>query len=801
MSTQESLPLFQIIQPVGYCEYAGGPCDQSFDGLRATDGFAIYPSEPPLIAETVEAAIKRVRQGKGGQTWSTWRDLSIPGQIIFCGICKALRSTRRAIVDVTTLNSNVLFEIGYALGLGVPIQPARDRSYATDARTFDDLGMLDTFGYSPFQNSEELAQEIIDYRPQIITTQASPINREQPLYFVRSHIQDDGMVKLMSALKKSGLRFRSFDPRETSRLSLHESIKQVQASLGVIVHLVAAGRDGAVVNNARSALVAGLAMAQGKHVLMLQEGEARHPIDFRDVVKSYTNSSQVSDFVIPLVKEVVEDLQESRFVATALPLNLIEKIDLGDLAAENEIKGLSSYFVPTGQYSEAKRGRAQLVVGRKGSGKTAIFYGVRSTYKPSRAHIVLDLKPEGHQFTKLREALLQRLSGGVQQHVLTAFWNYLLLMEIARKIVEEEGRFSYQQSELRRAWLRLAGLYGEDSRTEQGDFSERLLGLVDAIVARGSSVSSISTTPEVTELVYGKDIRALSDALSAYVVTSRKEAIWVLVDNLDKGWPVQSARAEDILLIRSLLDASRKLQRQFENRGTECHTIVFIRNDIYAHLVNETPDRGKDTAVLLDWTDPEVFKEVIRRRIISSTDLEGDFESLWRVIFDSHVGGEESFSYVLSRTLLRPREVLRFCRSCLDVAMSRGKDKVMESDILQAERLCSSDALVDLRFELKDVASRFEGIPDAFQGASLPLSRDEVYDRLRSKGFDDEEIDRAVNLLIWFGFLGYWSGPDAERFSHQYQHDLRKMEAGLRVQRTYTVHRAFRSTLECVEPE
>jgi nucleoside 2-deoxyribosyltransferase len=347
----------------------------------------------------------------------------------------------------------VLFEIGYALGLGVPVQPARDRNYAQDAKAFDELGMLDTFGYSPFQNSEELATEIANYRPQAIAPQTATINREAPLYLVRGHVQNDGMVKLMSALKKSGLRFRAFDPRETSRLSLHEAIKQVQMSLGVIVHLVAPKRDGAVVNNARCALVAGLAMAQGKHVLMLQEGEERHSIDFRDVVRAYTNSSQVSDFVIPLIKGVVEELQETRFVATALPLNLIEKIDLGDLAAENEIKGLSSYFVPTGQYNEAKRGRAQIVVGRKGSGKTAIFYGVRSTYKPSRAHIVLDLKPEGHQFTKLREALLQPLSTGVQQHVLTAFWNYLLLMEIARKIVEEEGRLSYRQAyQVRDQW-------------------------------------------------------------------------------------------------------------------------------------------------------------------------------------------------------------------------------------------------------------------------------------------------------------------------------------------------------------
>ena len=333
MPTQANLPLISVTPPA-YCEYAGGPCDQSFENLRSTDGFAIYPSEPPFIADTIETAIKRVRQGLPGQGWVTWRDLGIPGQIIFRGICKAVRSTQRTIADVTTLNSNVLFEIGFALGLGVPIQPARDRNYIKDELAFDELGMLDTFGYSPFENSEDLAREILSYQPQVVNPQPSPINRELPLYLVRSHVQNEGMIKLMSALKKSGLRFRSFDPRETPRLSLHEAMKQVQASLGIIVHLVAPGRDGAVVNNGRCALVAGLAMSQGKRVLMLQEGETKHPIDFRDVVKNYANTSQINDFVIPLIKGVVEELQESQFVATALPLNLIEKVDLGDLAAE-----------------------------------------------------------------------------------------------------------------------------------------------------------------------------------------------------------------------------------------------------------------------------------------------------------------------------------------------------------------------------------------------------------------------------------------------------------------------------------
>lgn len=138
-------------------------------------------------------------------------------------------------------------------------------------------------------------------------------------------------------------------------------------------------------------------MAAGRHVLMLQEGQVQQPIDYRDVIKSYSDAAKVSDLLVPLIKGVVETLQESRFVPIALALKPLEKLDLGDLAAENEIKALEAYFVPTGEYNEVKRGHARLVVGRKGTGKTAIFYGVRSAYKPSKAHLVLDLKPEGHE--------------------------------------------------------------------------------------------------------------------------------------------------------------------------------------------------------------------------------------------------------------------------------------------------------------------------------------------------------------------------------------------------------------------
>jgi hypothetical protein len=166
------------------------------------------------------------------------------GQIIFCRVCQALRFSRAAIADVSTLNFNVLFEIGYAIGLGLPVVPIRDTSIISDTKEFDELGLLDTFGYLDFQNSGDLADKL----PDAITTarvafvQDIALNQDQPLYIVKSPGPSDGLVKLMSGVKKSGLRFRTFDPKETSRLSLHEACQQAQSSLGVIAHLMSVQR-------------------------------------------------------------------------------------------------------------------------------------------------------------------------------------------------------------------------------------------------------------------------------------------------------------------------------------------------------------------------------------------------------------------------------------------------------------------------------------------------------------------------------------------------------------------------------
>lgn len=787
-----------------YCQYAGGLCDQPLVNVRQCTVFFLYPSRPPQIAKAIHGAVERNRQSR---RWLSWEGLDIPGQIVFCEICKTMRATGLVAADITTLNYNVLFEIGYCFGLGKPILPIRDTTYVRDDPQYKRLGLFDTLRYQDFQNSQELERAIVRHEArEINTTLESNIDHERPMYLLKSPIDTEGSIRLLSTMKKSAYGFRTFDPRETSRLSVHEARRQVSSSVGIIVHLIAHERQGALVHNGRCAFVAGIAMAAGKHVLMIQEGTvSRPPIDYRDVVFAYDDPHMIRQRVISYIGQVQRtiELSEALGLDGPRPRGALEALDIGDVAAENEMQALQSYFVPTAEFNQARRGQARLIVGRKGSGKTAIFYRVRDEYASRHYELVLDLKPEGHQFVKLRDAVLSRLSPGSQQHVLTAFWTYLLLCELAHSITtsDREITLAHRDALTRRTWDRIRSLYEKHVTVpvQQGDFSERLLSLVDDIIERyPEGETDLFGTGKVTELVYREAIIDLESALTDYL--RDKDHVWLLFDNLDKSWPTRGATDQDILILRSLLEATRKLQDRFERTRVEFRSIVFLRNDIYEHLILNTPDRGKETVASLDWTDQQLFREIVRRRMNYSLDCERDFAPLWREFFAVHVRGEDSFQYMLGRTLMRPRDLLNFITKAIQVAVNRDHDTVLEQDILQAERSYSDDMLQSIIFEMNDVYPGFPDIVYEFLEEPSRLARDQIGVILGRAEVPPDEQEQVTEILLWFSFLGLELDIENETYMYSVGYDLEKLKRLAKRRRralVYVIHPAFRLGLEC----
>lgn len=785
----------ELLTPPSYCHYVGGGCDQDLSGEEQQTVFFAYPLKPEHIAVAIEGAVVKLRRAKPDLTWQTWRDLPVAGQTIFCEICKAARRSTTVVADVTTLSFNLLFEIGYAIGLGVPVIPIRDTTYQVDKRMFDELGILDTLGYIDFANSDELHQKLIEKVP------ARPLPdiplkefRETPLYVLKGPINTEGAIQMMSAIKKSGIRFRTYDPIETPRIPLHEARRQVLGSTGVVTNLFSQHRDRALQHNSQSALICGIALAQQKAVAMLQEGNEQQPIDYRDVVKNYTNPNNIPGLLQATLLKSLELLQHADQRSSREP-DFLQAIDLGDVAAENEISGLRSYFVPTGQATQAKQGHARLVVGRKGSGKTAVFYDVRDSIGRGHDRLVLDLKPEGHQFKELRELVLDKLGPGLREHSMVAFWNYILLGEVARKALDQDRTVATRDPMRYAAYRALAETYERHDPGGDFDFSQRLLMQVHRVSGKLGSVDNVGG--RLTEVIYSGDVRGLTDGVSDYLRT--KDVVWLLVDNLDKGWPVRGADETDILIVRSLLDATRKLQRQFETHDVEFKCLVFLRSDIYDRLREETPDKGKDTAIRLDWEDPALFQEIVRRRI-SRGDGSASFHELWRQVCAPLVNGQDSFTYVLDRTLMRPRDLLQFLREAVHTAINRGHTLVEEDDIFQAERSYSHDILLTTAYELGDTYPDYAEVLYAFEAAPPVMSKEEFCDRIvHLADVPDDQTNTVLELLVWFGFLGIAPSTDPGRakYSYDVQANMRRLLLPLRSgDGVLVVHRAFRAALE-----
>lgn len=782
-----------------YCGYIDEDCDEKITEKKS-GVFVAYPSDPAYVSETIKQAVETSREGSN-QKIISWEDLPVTGSIIFCEICKAIAKAEAVVADITTLNFNVMFELGYAIGLGKPVIPIRDDSYTRDQELFEEVAIFDVVGYQKFTHVDDLRRIFS------ATGQATPLKlREQspsnvePIYIVKSPHNSEASTRILSAIKKSAFyRFRAYDKSETPRLSLYDAYKQVSGSFGVVVHMIASEREGSRVHNAICAFVAGLSCALGRRTLMLQEGDERQPIDYRELIVHYKQMKTLNNALERFVRRVA-DAKIKGVPRASEGGGELEKVDLGDTAAENEITALPSYFIRTPQFQQAKQGHARLVVGRKGSGKTANFYAVREAIRNKRS-LIIDLKPDGDHFTKLRDQVLQHLKEGVQLHTLTSFWGYLLLLEVAKKLIDRERGGAWHDQERLERFRELEEEYNEHCLDIEGDFSERIMGLVTNISSRlplSKVKDGVLKNNDITEMIYQQDIKNLKSLIISHL--DPYEDVWLLFDNIDKGWSSFGATIADVAIVRSLLEGTRKLQRDLDHAGIDFRSIVFLRQDIYSLLENQTPDRGKESVANLDWTDRSLLEEMLRKRFVKNEAVaDGPFRDIWSRYFDAHVGGTDTFGYILERSLYQPRAVLNFVTKSIQVGVGRGHSIVSESDVLAAEKAFSEDMLRNLHFEIRDIAPHFDGVVHGFIGYVKKLSREDIFLVASEIGVSEDKFEELLQILLWFSFIGVVANGE-ERFSYESAYDLPKLLARNRgihpENQRFVIHPAYHKALE-----
>ena len=285
--------------------------------------------------------------------------------------------------------------------------------------------------------------------------------------------------------------------------------------------------------------------------MLLAPSSMRLPLDLDEIATRWSSLNDI-DRLMRDFRDDIADAQQAYVEIRPTNNRYLDIVHCGNPAAENEATTLDGYFLETEQFRLTVDGALNIILGRKGSGKTAVFLQARDRIRADRDNIVVDLAPEAFQLIKLKEFILAQLTLGTRKEFIAAFWEYIVWLEIAYKLLEKDARRSRHDSRIIPQYDRLQQAYTK--RVEgASDFAVRLTNLTDRILSRyqeateaGAAISS-----KTLEIVYGSEIRDLRDEVLGYL--KLKGVVCFLFDNLGRmsGSPRPGVAALEAMLARA----------------------------------------------------------------------------------------------------------------------------------------------------------------------------------------------------------------------------------------------------------
>lgn len=362
----------------------------------------------------------------------------------------------------------------------------------------------------------------------------------------------------------------------------------------------------------------------------------------------------------------------------------LDSVDFGRYDAEQD-KNLLEYFIEIGTAEDVTRGK-YLVVGRKGSGKTALFRHLAGTQRRS----IIELELEDYVFQAHRAL---REAGVAEAFAFTTSWRFAIAISM---FLSARGEIGF--------WRRRKGMR---ILREIGTGPDR--GALGAIVdwlgrVRKISLPSISGVAELGSMEIADSPDRVIDARTTQLLTSLEELlreasaktpITVLIDRLDDAW---DGSERSLQLIAGAVRAARHFKALLPQPGT-APVIVFLRTDLWERIAfNDKNKIGQDT-IYLDWTEQDLAR-VIDRRIHTSAGV-GEGQG-WSTVFTTDEMRQRASAqrYMMKRVLGRPRDIVAFSSLAREAALRSEHSVIEKQDIYDAEVQYSKHILNELRDEI-----------------------------------------------------------------------------------------------------
>lgn len=752
--------------------------------------FVAYPSTPPSLAETIEGGIGGIRKGQIVSI-DGWKSTSVAGKFIMTTICKSIEARDVFICDLTHLNHNVLFELGYAVAKKRRIWILLDPSVEKSKTDYEKFKLLTTVGYSPYSNSHEIEKAFYSDEPykdlestiyrEAIESAINP-RRSPTLLYLNSGIETESSVRLSRRVAGSQIQSIVDDPAEVRIQTLSWYAQEAYSACAVIVHFLSRQQTGWRLHNAKNSFVSGLAYGLGRNLLMLAHEPYESPIDYRDLLKIHKTAAQCEELASSWLDEVEQEYVECAVAGRKYTKELaarseLQRVVIGDPIAEHESDTLPGYFVRTAAYAEALQSRCSIFIGRKGSGKTAILYQLAHDIgSDSRNHVCI-VKPVGYELEGVLRMLRQALPSSEEGYLIESFWKFLIYTELAKSVSEAlQSQPAYRTQE--DGEEELSHFVEENASIITPDFSVRLDSVVSSLQDLHRLDSSIQQRVRMSELLHDKVVAKLRSLLGR--VLEKKNRVAVLVDNLDKAWKPREDLPTLSNLLFGLLRVTQSISQDYEKsdywrRPVNLSLTIFLRSDIFAEVIKCARERDKIPYSRIAWSDPEVLERILEERFFASSSALSNPEEVWSRYFCPHVQDIPTRKYLTKRTLPRPRDLIYLSKVAIAQAVNRGHTRVEAADVLEAEKKYSQYALDSIIVENGIRVEDLELLLYEFVGSREIITRDDVLRAMKNCRIPKGRLRAVIDLLCDLTFLG--REVQTGRFEFLYnEEDKRKLQ-------------------------
>ncbi|HJT42573.1 MAG TPA: hypothetical protein VJ750_03635 [Rhizomicrobium sp.] len=411
----------------------------------------------------------------------------------------------------------------------------------------------------------------------------------------------------------------------------------------------------------------------------------------------------------------------------------------------------ATLFFPVPELELLLEGRRLIVIGRKGTGKTAIAEQIMSladhdifceklSFKNFPFHLLYDLKDTS--FTPKSEYI--------------SLWKYVILNSLGKLVSSNEGISTDAHATLRKK-------FPVDGETRLNRILSNWISKSFGVTILGTGVTGSTTkNTNIDSNAWRSELEILETLLLGTIDSNK---YFILFDALDDDYedmqkPEAAFRYLDLLI--GLIKAACEIHEAFKRKGAIVLPVVFLRSDIYRLLHGADVNKWPDLLVNLVWRR-DLLQNMMAHRISKTADPHRharSFVPAWRSLFTPErldVGDRvvEAFDYIGFRTNTRPRDFIVYVKHCAKVASEKGFELIDAQTVINSEKDYSDYLRSEIAEELHPIVPDIDLYFKALSRINKTIFRADEFYKVVENMYDRREIDSSKSMFTPSEILGF----------------------------------------------